>query len=385
MADDDGDDVAIGGDADAGSSESEPVGSPGGEFVVSGRAALGRQIDEKTRAAFKAIVEKNRGRVDAEDDDGMDVAISDEPAAAPTDPAKPAPGATPATTPAVAALVPEVVKQHEAANQRQAQLDAREKAIAAREAELEPLRSVRDAYLDDRVGAITVLLKEWGVANDVDLKAELADLITDLSATGLGIQVDPQIRARMDSRRALKKIDAYKAQASVKEKQLAREREELAYSQWQAESTAQLQQEISKPEAIAAFPYLAVEDNAGRVVLDIIIEAHKRDGSTMKWQDAAKLANDYLKQNADAYLAKRRHLIAPASTPGATPGRPSVQPQGGPQVRRSTPQLTNATAAAPQGAPPQPQPGEAGFRMDAHRRATIDRFKQIFATRTDDE
>lgn len=382
MADDD-DDVAISDDAGAGGNESEPVGSPGGEFVVSGKAALGRQIDEKTRAAFKAIVEKNRGRVDAEDDDGMDVAITDDPAAAPVDPAKAAP-AVPAP-PAVAALVPEVVKQHEAANQRQAQLDAREKAIAAREAELEPLRSVRDAYLDDRVGAITSLLKEWGVANDADLKAELADLITDLSATGLGIQVDPQIRARMDSRRALKKIDAYKAQASVKEKALAREREELAYSQWQAESTAQLQQEISKPEAQSAYPYLAVEDNAGRVVLDIIIEAHKRDGSTMKWQDAAKLANDYLKQNADAYLAKRRHLIAPASTPGATPGRPSVQPQGGPQVRRSSTQLTNATAAAPQGAPPQPKPGEAGFRMDAHRRATIDRFKQMFAARTDDE
>lgn len=383
MADDD-DDVAISDDAGAGGSESEPVGSPGGEFVVSGKAALGRQIDEKTRAAFKAIVEKNRGRVDAEDDDGMDVAIADDPAAPPpVDPAKAAPAAP--GPPAVAALVPEVVKQHEAANQRQAQLDAREKAISAREAELEPLRSVRDAYLDDRVGAITGLLKEWGVANDADLKAELADLITDLSATGLGIQVDPQIRARMDSRRALKKIDAYKASASVKEKALAREREELAYSQWQAESTAQLQQEINKPEAHTAYPYLAVEDNAGRVVLDIIIEAHKRDGSTMKWQDAAKLANDYLKQNADAYLAKRRHLIAPASTPGATPGRPSVQPQGGPQVRRSSSQLTNATAAAPQGTPPQPKPGEAGFRMDAHRRATIDRFKQMFTARTDDE
>lgn len=376
MTDDD-DDVAL----DEGTAPAADVPPP--EFVTAA-PARGRKIDDKTRAAFAAIKAAHKG-IDVESDGEEPVIGSDEPpvdaaVAGTPSPVAALPGVPPAPP---AALVPEVVKQHELANQRLAAIEQREKALAQREAELEPLRSVRDAYLDDRLGAITGLLREWGVANEADMKAELADLITDISSAGLGIQVDPQIKARMDSRRALKKIDAYKAQASVKEKALAKQQEELQYSQWRQNTTHVLQQEILKPSAQAAYPFLAVEDNAGQLVLDIIVEANKRDGSTMEWTQAAKMANDYLKQNADGYIAKRRHLLEPAAKPGAPTDRPPASPGRPPRPSQVT-TLTNSTAAAPQGAPPPPKPGEVGFSMAAHRRATIARFRDSFQ-RPDDE
>jgi hypothetical protein len=378
MSDDD-DEVAI----DDGPGDAPAAGAAPSEYVVGGAAARGRVIDPATRAAFKAIVDKNRGSRDDEDDDGMDVAITDEPAAK-SAPAAAAPAVI-APPPGAAALVPEVVKQHEAANARQVALDAREKQIAAREAELEPLLSVRDAYLDDRLGALTGLLKQWGIASDADLKAELADLVTEISSSGLGVSIDPQVRARMDSRRALKKIDAYKSSAAVKEKALAAERDALAHSQWRRESSSALHQEITKPDSATAFPYLSVEDNAGEIVLDIIVEQNKRDGSTMQWRDAAKLANDYLKQTADAYLAKRRHLFSSAPMPGSTATRAAATPQGDPSGVRRSRTLPNSIAAAPQGAPPSPKPGESGFSMSAHREATKHRFRSALVASPDDE
>lgn len=264
-----------------------------------------------------------------------------------------------------------VLADHEAAKQREAKLAEREQVIAARERELDPLTDVRESYANNRVDAVKALLKQWGMAgSDDDMKAEVMDLVTELSAGVLGVPIDNQIRSRIDSRRALKRLDAYKANETRKAQELAQKQDQMRYNEWRGNTSQALHKEITKPESATSYPFLATDDKAGEIVLDVIEAAHKRDGTVLQWTEAAKRANDYMAKEASDWFAKRKHLLTAASTPGASVAARAAPTQGDPTSISRSRTLTNAASAAPQGAVRAPQAGEAGFSMQAHREQT---------------
>lgn len=378
---DDGDDVAL--DGGAAATSDDDTGAVG-DVVLRGQARLGRVISEKTRALFKSASAKVKEQLADGDDDMVPAIVAEGSAAAPATTAEggaqpPAPpqAGTVATPPVPqVSLVPEVVKQHEAANLRQQQLDQREQALAAREKEVDHL-ATGDGYLDDRVGAVKALLKRWGVAStDEDARAELMDLVTEISYKALGVPPDPNVAARMDARRATKKVDLYGAKSTKREAELAQKAEQVRYQEWRGNTVPLLTQEITKPEHAQKFPFLAVEDNPGELVLDVIEEQHKRDGTELHYLEAAKRVNDYLTTKWRAAHAKRANLLTAAPSAGAAPAGSPAPTQGDQSSIRRSRTLSNAAAAAPQGAQPlPPKPGEAGFTMKAHREATKAKFK----------
>lgn len=343
------------------------------------RPPAGRHMSDAVRAKFAEAARVIKAQLAGGLDDGLEVAITDPADAPPPPPPGKAPAGeappTPAPTPPAAALVPDVVAQHEAANARARALDERERALAEREAAARALDPTGDKYIDDRVGALRELVRSWGVAGtDDEWRREVVDLVSELSSSVLGVPLDPSVRTAMEARAARRKVDRYTAQQAKREKELAERSESVKHQEWRATSIAQLNsREALNADAIKpTIPFLTAEANPGELVLDVIEAQHKRDGTVLDWRQAAKIANDYLEKKWRAEYARRAHLLA-ATPAAATPAPPAVPPSAAPDHRRSR-TLTNAAAAAPVGAPPsKPAPGP--FNMRDHRAATLAKFR----------
>jgi hypothetical protein len=276
---------------------------------------------------------------------------------------------------------PEIARIKAEIADRQAALEAREKQIAETE-RTGDLAKLRDVYFDKGAPAVVEILKKWsGLADGDELKDEIADLITDLSIH-IGVDVPQAVRESLENRRTRKGVKVWKA-----------EQERVAKEQAQAQETAKerenrvrvmgiLQQEITKAEHANRYPWLSAEPNAGEIILDVVEEALAKDGTKLKWDEAAKRANDYLQQQSLAWFGSRKHLLVTDSGQGAAAGGQQ------PPRNRETQQGSKVTAQPPKPPrqpPPTPPPAKPEkWDPEAHRKAVKAKHRNAF-TRTDEE
>ena len=356
-------------------------------------------ISDKTKALFKAAAADLRKQLHDGDADLYEL-DTDEP------PAKPAPAlpaaavgapqvpvpASPATAPPAPpapSLDPQVQQRLAEVNARAAELDAREKAILDRETRGD-MAKLHEVYLDKGYApAMVELVKQWtGAATDAELANEIADLVTELSGHSLGAQVPQDIKARLDSKRALKSVKAHQQRLDKRESELATQREQAEQQAIIDRVVTQLHTEVTKPEHVTAYRFLAAEDNAGQLIYDVYDAQFRRDGSKLTWQDAAKRANDYLETKWREAYGKRAHLFSasPAPAGGAVAGE-GKRHQGDPTGIRRSHTLTNAQAAsASTTAPPPPEKtGRGGkWSMEDHRAATKRKMREVFKANADE-
>jgi hypothetical protein len=339
-----------------------------------------REINESTRKLFAKAASSLKSQLDdGGDDDGMEPAIpppDDQPAAAA---AAPPPGqgmgSQAASSPAPAAAAP-------APDRRALDLDVREQGISAREAELdarakslESLTGLRERYLERGGGeVIRELLKEWtGASTDDELREEVADLVSDLSSSALGVQAPEELRTRNDAKRALRQVKSYKADLARREAELAKQAE----ADRQAASERQVAQAIGAQLAsnAATYPHLMVEDNPHDIVWQVLkTKAASEPTWSPNWAEAAKIANDHYKAAHEAQHKKLSRLFIPATQTPAV----EAQHQGrGHQVQ-------TARTQPPPSPPPANAPVDDDEPYDRHaaRRRSLSRLRAEMEKRT---
>lgn len=270
--------------------------------------------------------------------------------------------------------------------QRVKDLEAREARLAERE-KLLPDR----AALAERPGSAlaAILRNALGLTdNDADkaeLKAAISDLVTEASVEHLGIELPDEVKTKLEARRALRSVKAYKHDMERREAELAKQRE----TQQKADKDAAEQRDAADREAKAiklvgelvvgtreTHPFLHAAGELGltdptSVVVDLI-RAQRARGEQADWQAAVKLANDHFRPKVEAAVKKSATLstlinpAAPAPV-AAAPAAPATQ-QVGEQVRRPTTLTTTPTAPAHQD--PAPDDGlEVEDRYDRRHRS----------------
>lgn len=370
-------------------------GAPSG-LVIPRR---GHVISDKVRELFKTAATSVKEQLASGEDDDYEPAIDN------PEPVTPAPAAggpqgsdgvpspsvgTPAAAPAPS-LDPAVLAKVSQLDARTAELDAREKALTDRQAAIESgdLGRLRDVFYDKGgAHAVVELVKMWtGAATDAELQDEVADLITELSGHSLGVTVPTEIRARLDSKRALKSVKATQAKLDKREQEIQQRAAKQAEQDNIQRAITALDTEVRKPELAAQFPFLITEPNAGELIFETVDAQFKRDGTEMKWVEAAKRVNDYLETKWREAYGKRAHLFtaSPAPAGGATNGQ-GQRPQGDPQGIRRSHTLTNAQAASAPTKPPSPsQPTMRNGKWSAedHRANTKRRMREAFKPPTE--
>lgn len=349
----------------------------------------------KARAMFRDLSAKvMKGELSIDTGSDLVPVEHDAPAAAPPPkhtapvPAAPVPPTASPAAQAAAAIAPPVAPTRQVpppqppphdvgkaeAEQRKLLLDMRQKDLEAREAALvakEKQLPSREKLLDRPVQTLAEYIRDvYGITDDNELKDTITDLMTEMSEQYHGVKLPDEIKTRVDSRKALRSVKAYKAG-------LDRERAELqakAEAQSKADADARDKAEAVEHEKRAVaqltglldaqqaqFPYLVVQDNHAAIVWEVLKERHNR-GLTTNWADAAKYANDYYQaehERSQTESAKRaarlQTLLAPAATaapapavasPGGAPGPaptphapavPAPQPPAEPQILTGDP------------------------------------------------
>ena len=338
-----------------------------------------RTIDAETRKAMNeaAALLKADGGSAAIDDDEME-AVGAEP-----EPERPRPGTAPAPVVTAAAPAPQldadVLRLKQEYDQRFADLDKREQAIAQREVAGDTARA-RDTYIDKPVQWWKDSLKTFGLGelDENEYKRETADLINELSDS-IGVPISPATKALMEQRRAVKYVRADKQLRAQRDKQESESREKARVDGEWANAAITLTTHLTG-EAKAKYPYLATVDRPGEAVVSIIRRASEREGKQLTWQEASKQADDYLKSQVLTSYDKVKHLL------NAAPGKPGDAASAGTQVAQGDPSgirrsrtLSNAQAAS---APTQPNAPavtavvKGKWSKEAHRKNTLAVFRE---------
>ena len=245
-----------------------------------------------------------------------------------------------AATPPAPSLDPEIRRYRE-------QLKQREEALAAREAELakqkpaEPavaaLPADIEAYLDNAPSWLrgTFESMRGDKMTEDEFKSEVADLITMLSSDVLGVPLPENVRTKLEAAQAKKMVRTHKtilsrkeaeAQARAeKERAAATEKAEAERVEREWQSAAEKLTGHVQTEAVAkTYPWLAAEDDPGAAIVDVIRSFLNRDGTKLAWHEAAKMADDYLRDEHTKAYQKRQALFSAGTAPAAKPAAPAA-------------------------------------------------------------
>ncbi len=399
------------GDGGGDDDDDEPAFSAGGEPLV----RAGRHpVSDKTRELFKKASASVRKQLE-EDGDESPFGEYDE-GAAPRNVQAPAGSESPGTVlrkgagaanDGITAAQPVQQQPVEPAAQAQqsaeaqayrAQLEARGVELAEREARIAEqeragdLAQVRTTYFEKGAVAVRDMLKGWlgKDATEDDIRQEVADLITDLSVQVLGVEVPSEIRAKMDTKRALRSVKVLKDSISESEAQKAKRAEQEREAEGRKLTIHTLNQEIKNTSKDYAkqFPYLMAENDPGELVFLTAEKQYKKDGTVLQWTEAAKRVDEHLRKEVSAFIDKRKHLISAApATAGVPANGQRERPQGDPQGIRRSHTLTNAaTGTTTTTTPPVPDPPvQSGkWSREAHRANTRSKFRNAFTADPDE-
>jgi hypothetical protein len=357
-----------------------------------GGRRVGRSVSDKTRQLFAAAAAKLKPQLGDYGDGDMEPALeveSDSPAAAvPTAGQPPAtPTQAPTAQPAAPApsLDPAVVQERQRLAALRDELDKRSAQVEEM-ARTGDLSQLGDRYFVDANGVMVDLIKRWtGASSDDEVKAEVGDLITSLSEM-LGVPLTEATKDKLEGKRVLKQAKRELAKVSSREQQATAKAAEAETQRQRVMAERAIAGALAQPEHQKAFPWLAAEDDAASLIVDVYNHTLKTEGKQIHWTEAAKRANDHLQRQSSAWHDKRKHLFtaAPATQP-ATQSNAKPAP-GAAQAIRSTRGITNAQASATTTPPPSnPALVDGKFSMEAHRAASRRRMRAAFATRPADE
>lgn len=382
-----------GGD-DSGDEDEAALDLPSGHVEKRGRHV----ISDKTRALFKSAADAMKKQLDEEGDESP-FGEYDEGVAPPKAKTAAQAAAVEAKEPPAEVAKPVPVAQPTAESEavraqleaRRIELDEREQRVTAAE-RAGDMAQVRNRYFEHGAPAIRDLVKGWlgKEATDEDLKQEVADLITDLSVQVLGVDVPSEVRAKIDTKRALRSVKVLKESITESEATKAKRQEAEQEEQGRKAAINALNQEIRQPTKDYAkrFPHLAAEDDPGDLIYRTAQRQHAKDGTVLKWEDAAKRVDDYLRKQADDFYDKRRHLFSAApATAGAPTNGQRERPQGDPQGLRRSHTLTNAATGDATSKPQTEQPPPAAngkWSREAHRASTRSKFRNAFKSQPEE-
>lgn len=340
-----------------------------------------RGPSDRTRLLFAEASKSIATQLQDDDGDGLIPAIEDDSPVTPDGLAAPsgAPqgtppsGVAPALDPAAKAIADRAAV---AQANRDAELAKREEALTAREAEHRAKSDYSQRYADSPGAAVREFIKAHAgsTLTAEQLRDEVSDVISELSALELNVTMPDQHRQRLETRKALRKVDSYKAEMTRLE-QTRSERDAAERAQREErDAVAGIGREFVA--AAAKFPNLSAEDNPAEIIFSVArakFDANRdhylSTKTTPTWEECAAIAETFYSNQNDAFIAKRRHL-APAAQFASSPS--AVVPQGDPQSRRSS-TLSNRLAAPTAVIPPQPvnSDGPEAYDRDAHRRRTL--------------
>ena len=399
-------DGARGGDGGDDRDEDEPAivgGGPEGGVVKRNRHV----ISDKTRELFKKASAAVKAQLEADGDESPfgeyeeGVASLKAKATAPAQPKEGAAAPAPGQPDQPAAKVQEAAAPAQPSAEEQASraaLEARVADLDAREQRLAELEAARDmgrvktAYFEKGGSVIASQIREWlgKDVSDDDYKQEVADLITELSVSVLGVNdVPSEVKRGIEARRALRSVKVLKESITETEAQKAKRQEQEQQEQGKRAAIHALNQELRTPTKDYAkqFPALFAEDDPGLLIYLTAERQQKQDGTILAWTEAAKRADAHLRKQASAFYDKRKHLFdaAPANA-GAPTGGQRERVQGDPQgIRRSHTLTESATGATTIQTPPKPDvPAKGGWSREAHRAQTRQKFRAAFRAEPDE-
>lgn len=353
------------------------LGEPAGDPVADAGPKMPRVWSEKSRAMFRDVVKHVQASEAPVGDSDLEPMEHAAPSVTAHPPAAAAPAATVTpsvvTPPAAAAAVPAPVLvapppglpplpdlplsavQVPTPDPKHAE---REAAIVAREAALverEKLMPDRTALTERPAATFVAWLREaHGITSDDELKTALSDFVTELSEQSLGVKLPEEVKAGLESRKALRSVKVYKQtldrekqaiveQRTAAEKQAATERAERERTAADAAYVNGIAERIA-PVA-AQYPYLFDADVTGGVrAQDAVYEVLKeqqRLGHKPDLQGAVEYANHYYRTEYEKAVERATRMqskIAPkpaaaSPSPSGAPGpAPTAKPQPKPVV-----------------------------------------------------
>lgn len=365
-----------------------------------------RVWNEKSREMFRNVVKQVQA---------SDAPLIDDDELAPMEHAEPAPAAAPAvaaSAPAVAPApvaatapaapppgLPELpdiplpgtppVAATPAAPTTPAGPDPREAQYAAREAALaerEKLAPDRTALIEKPAATFVAWLRDaHGITSDDELRTALSDFVTELSEQSLGVKLPDEVKAGLESRKALRSVRAYK-QTLDKDRQTLTEAKVAAEKQAAEARAAQDKQsaetsyvnKIAELIAPAKEQYRFLHDpevTGGLRAQDIIYEILKeqqRLGYKPDLPGAVEYGNNYYRQLAEKDAKRASYLqslLTPASAPAtaqAAVAKPS--PGGAPGPAPTAP------AAKPAAKEPEWDPSDLPMDGRTRRQASLQRL-----------
>lgn len=282
---------------------------------------------------------------------------------------------TPQLTPPAPSLDPEIAKLRETYTAKMAELDAREQALADQAASSD-FGALAEEYTEKGgAGVVVKLLKKFSGLDGDALKEEVADLVTALSMSELGVDVPPEVRDRLDRKITSRALKAMKEGLSKREQDAAKQREQAQETEKRNYAVHLLREELKKPEHSTAYPHLAAEDDPGTLIVELYERRVKAgaDPKAYTWSSAAKEVNDYLEKQGRAWFDKRAHLFTAA--PGGQGNGAAKQ-----TPTRETTQGQRRSPAKPEQPAPTPVQIVKNGRYDpeAHRRQTKQKIRGLF-------
>lgn len=352
----------------------------------------------ESRKAFAAAVLANKDKPAAAKPADDDILDPEEPAstapiaalavaakakadiAAPT--AAPTPPPAPSLDPEVRALRESLKTEREAIARERAELEKQRAVKSAEPATPASAALDIESYLDNAPSWLRSTFESMRAdkMTDEEFKSEVADLVTMLTGDVLGVPLPENIRIKLEAAQAKKMVRTNKtiqtrkeAEASAraeKDRAAATEKAEIERVEHEWNKASQvLSQQFTGAESTAAkaHPWLAAEDEPGKIIVDVIRAAVSKDGTQLSWQEAAKQANDYLEAEAKKYYGKRSALLG-SPAPAAKPAVPVV-PKPAPVVEKPAVTLTPS--------------GNQRWNGDKHRENTRAAFRAQLTGKTD--
>jgi hypothetical protein len=285
--------------------------------------------------------------------------------------------------PAAPSLDPGIIAERERLASLRADLDKREAELVGRQSSA--IEAFRERYYDGAAGAVKALLKETlGTESDDEVRDALADLIVDLSAEELKLNVSSDVKAAAAARRAERTIKAHKRDQRARDEKQTAERTAAEERAVEERTVAAIDREFQA--AAASYPNLAAEEGAAQFVWDVIKERFHKHNERLTWPQAAALAEKSFRDYNDAWYARRKHLIAPPapSAAAASNGNGTRERANQGSTRKT---VTNDMAAAEHATAPdrerEPAREERPLSNEERRARTKGRMKQAFRAASD--
>lgn len=304
--------------------------------------------------------------------------------------AVPAPAAPPAPSldPEVRALKESLKSERDAIAKERAELEKQRAPAAAAVTAHASTADDIEAYLDSAPTWLRQRLETMRAdkMTDDEFKSEVADLITMLSGDVLGVPLPEIVRTKLEATQAKKMVRTNKVIMSRKEAAAA---EKAAADALAANERAENEKvEIGWKNASASlskhmvdgdpretdpnkhpakvYPWLAAEDDPGSVIVDVIRAKLNKDGTQLAWHEAAKVADEYLADNAKRYYDKRKPLLGGGAAPVAA-------------AKAAVPAAAVKPAETPKPAVTVTPSGNQKWNNDKHREQTRAAFRELRA------